>query len=45
MLMNVEKDLTDSVTVDEDKQYSTKDFSVYAKLLKVLKFFIKLKGM
>ena len=35
MLMNVEKDLTDSVTVDEDKQYSTKDFSVYAKLLKV----------
>ena len=35
MLMNVEKDLTDSVTVDEDKQYSTKDFLVYAKLLKV----------
>lgn len=35
MLMNVEKDLTDSVTVDEDKQYLTKDFSVYAKLLKV----------
>lgn len=35
MLMNVEKDLTDSVTVDEDKQYLTKDFSVYANLLKV----------